>query len=359
MRSLRSASGLIVLLSIPFLISDARPDLFAQRYYAQVNLVSDVPGLAARTDPNLVNPWGISRSATSPFWVSDNGAGVATLYNGAGTPLSLVVTVPPPAGGSGPATPTGQVFNSTTGFEVASGKPAFFIFATEDGTISGWNPTVDPTHAILKVDRSSTAVYKGLALLGSNLYAANFKEGRIDVFDSNFNFVGSATDASVPTGYAPFDIAHVNGTLMVTFALQDSDKEDDVAGPGNGYVSIFNPAGGTFTRFASRGPLNSPWGLALAPADFGLFSGDLLVGNFGDGRISAFNASTGRFIAQLRGPDTNLITIPGLWALEFGNGAAAGPANVLFFTAGINDEQHGLFGALMVGARRDLRPGLF
>ena len=335
-------------------------------FYQQTNLVSDLPDLAAHTDPHLVNPWGMSRSSTSPFWVSDNGKGVTTLYNGSGQgfPLGspLVVTIPPPAGSTAPSTPTGQVFNefnvtSPSDFTVASGRPSLFIFATEDGTISGWNPFVPAflsTTAIRKVDNSATgAVYKGLAIgstaSGNFLYAANFHDGTIDVFDKNFapaSLAGSFSDPDIPDGFAPFNIQNLDGQLYVTYAKQDADKRDDVAGKGNGFVNVFDTEGNFIRRIASRHKLNSPWGLALAPGDFGRFSQNLLVGNFGNGRINAFDLSTDTFRGQLRDSKGKPITIDGLWALTFGNGQTAGPTNVLFFTAGIEEEQHGLFGSL-------------
>ncbi len=332
-------------------------------FYQQTNLVSDLSG-AKFQDPNLVNPWGLSHGPTTPWWVSDNGKGVSTLYDGNGTPVNplspgsppLVVTIPPPAGGT-TAAPTGNVFNGTSGFVVTEGSasgPSRFIFATEDGTISGWNPTVDQTHAILTVDNSaSEAIYKGLAI-GSNssgtfIYATNFHAGTIDVFDSNFapaTLSGSFTDPKIPIGYAPFGIQNISGNLYVTYALQDANKEDDVAGPAHGFVDVFDTSGNLIRRLISHGRLNSPWGLALAPADFGRFSNALLVGNFGNGRINAYNLNTGEFLGQLRDQSNTPITIDGLWALGFGNDAAAGKHNELFFTAGINDEANGLFGKI-------------
>ena len=331
--------------------------------YQQTNLVSDVPGLAMVTDPNLVNAWGMSFGPSTFIWVSDNATGVATLYTGSGTPQSLVVTIPPPEGGAGPSAPTGQLFNSGAGFEVSPGKPALFIFVTEDGTISGWNPTVDPVvpsaipsrHAVLKVDRSVRgAVYKGVALNDSSdhLYAANFRFGTVEVFDASWTLIDSVTDPNIPPGYAPFNIQNLGGALYVTFAKQDPDRADDVAGPGNGFVDILDPVTNTFTRLISgqpgNAPLNSPWGLAIAPStEFGEFSGALLVGNFGDGAIHAFDRDTGAFLGALRNAGGGPIKIDGLWALVFGRrGANNGPTNTLFFTAGPNDERHGLFGKL-------------
>jgi uncharacterized protein (TIGR03118 family) len=340
----------------------------AQGFYQQTNLVSDLPGVAAVTDPHLVNAWGMSHSSTSPWWISDNGTGVSTLYNGSGTPFPpgspLVVTIPPPLGSPAGtiAAPTGNVFNSTSSFAVTKNgvsRPAIFLFATEDGTISGWNPNVDPTNAILGVNQSASgAIYKGLAL-GSNssgdfLFATNFHNGTVDVFDTHFapaSLAGSFTDPSIPSGFAPFGIANLGGRLYVTYAKQDADKEDDVAGPANGFVDTFDTNGNLIQRLVTRGRLNSPWGLAFAPADFGQFSNDLLVGNFGDGRINVVDPSTGDFLGQLRDRDNRVITIDGLWGLAFGNGANAGPTNTLFFTAGIDDEAHGLFGSLRHEAR--------
>ena len=343
-----------------------------EKFYQQTNLVSDLPGRAAHTDTHLVNPWGMALADTGPFWVSDNGTGVATLYDGTGQPFlpppssPLVVTIP----GS---TPTGQVFNPQAFVSMSSdfivkdsvsGKsgPSFFIFATEDGTISGWNPFVPPppaggfsTKAIRVVDNSATgAVYKGLALgrtpAGNFLYAANFHAGNIDVFDKDFkpvSLAGSFSDPEIPAGFAPFNIQNLGNQLYVTYAKQDAAKHDDVAGEGNGFVNVFDTSGNFIQRIASRGKLNSPWGLALAPAGFGKFSHDLLIGNFGDGRINAFDLSTDTRRGQLRDLDGKPITIDGLWALTFGrDGQSNGPTNLLFFTAGIDKEQHGLFGSL-------------
>jgi len=322
--------------------------------FSQQNLVSDIPGLAAWTDPNLVNPWGVSFSPTSPFWVSDNGTGLATLYNSTGTPLSLVVTIPPPMGSTGTAAPDGQVFNPNP----ANFGGAHFIFATEDGTISSWQGS-NGTNAVLNVDNSgANSVFKGLALatIGSNsyLYATDFRNGTVDVFDTNFNKVtlgGSFTDPSLPAGYAPFNIESFGGKLYVTFAVQDAAKHDDVAGPGHGILDVFNTDGTFVQRLVSHGALNSPWGLAVAPAGFGPFSGDLLVGNFGDGTVNVFNPNTGAWIAQLDDSKGNPIVNQGLWAITFGNGVGAGSTQKLYFTAGIpgpngNVEDNGLFGVI-------------
>jgi uncharacterized protein (TIGR03118 family) len=328
--------------------------------FVQNNLVSDIPGLAKFVDPDLVNAWGMSSTPTSPIWVSDNGTGLATLYNGAGVKQSLIVTIAPPPGAPGPSTPTGQVFNAGTAgsaFNVVSGGKtgsSRFIFATEDGTISGWSPGVNPTNSIIAVDNSAgtaSAVYKGLAIGTSGgvtrLYAANFRSGAVEVYDQNFAPIGTITDPSLPSGYAPFNVQVLNGQLYVTFALQDGAKEDDVAGSGNGFVDRFNLDGTGLTRLVSNGPLNSPWGLAIAPSAFGSLGGDLLVGNFGDGTIDAFTLA-GSLAGALLDASGTPISIDGLWGLLPGNGGSGSSPNVLYFSAGPNDEADGLFGFLAV-----------
>jgi uncharacterized protein (TIGR03118 family) len=322
--------------------------------YSQTNLVSDVPGVAATTDPNLVNAWGIDFSATSPAWIADNGTGLSTLYTGAGGIVPLVVTIPPPTGSEGTSAPTGLVFNGSGDFVVTksgvSGS-SVFLFDTEDGTISGWNPTVDMHHAILAVDNSGAeAIYKGLAIgqaeNHSFIYATNFHSGWVEMYDSKFQWVKNFTDTNLPPGYAPFGIKNINNKLFVTFALQNEAKHDDVSGPGHGFVDVFDLNGNKLKRLVSHGALNSPWGLALAPANFGKFSGNLLVGNFGNGHISAYNIQTGAFLGQLRNTAGAELAIDGLWGLKFGNGGAAGPTNTLLFTAGPDHEAHGLFGSI-------------
>jgi uncharacterized protein (TIGR03118 family) len=311
------------------------------------NLISDLPGQADRVDTNLVNAWGLAFSATSPFWVADNHTGVSTLYNSTGGVQALVVTIPAPPGATSPASPTGVVFNGSTNF-VVTGGPARFIFATEDGTISGWNPATNI--AVLKVDNSGAgAIYKGLALASNQLYAANFHAGTIDVFDGAFSpmtLAGTFLDPNMPTNFAPFDVEAFNNKLYVTYAEQDADKEDDVPGVGKGFVDVFDLNGNLETRLISREPLNAPWGLAMAPLTFGPFPGALLVGNFGDGAINAFEPSTGAFLGTLSDAAGQPIRIDGLWAIKFGNGGQGGDPNVLYFTAGPGDEQHGLFGSL-------------
>jgi uncharacterized protein (TIGR03118 family) len=329
-------------------------------FYQQTNLVSNASGPAPRVDPLLVNPWGIARSATSPFWVANNGTGTSTLYNGSGQPFPLnqplAVTVPP-APGNTTGTPTGIVFNATSDFVVSDGThsgAAVFLWATEDGTIAGWNPNVNPTVAIQAADNSSQgAVYKGLATgtsaIGNVLYATNFFAGTIDVFDASLTQVtldGPFVDKHAAGGYGPFGIANIGGQIFVTYALQDEDRHDDVAGVGKGFVDVFDQDGHFIQRFAQSGRLNSPWGMTQAPDNFGQFSKALIVGNFGDGHILGFDLETRKFIGQLSDPRGKPLAIPGLWGLAFGNGANAGPTNRLFFNAGGADEQTGLFGFL-------------
>src|SRR5438128_4843112 len=331
----------------------------ASRFYQQRNLVSDGAAPADLLDTNLVNAWGLVSGPTTPWWISDNGKGRSTLYSvGSGT-IPLVVTVPGAMGQQ--SAPTGVVFNGGTGFVVNNGAgtgPARFIFASEDGTISGFRGVP----VVIAVDSSASgAVYKGIAIdnatAGTLLYATNFHAGTVDVFDDHFNPVhvtGAFIDHTLPAGYAPFGIQNIGGTIYVTYALQDADKHDDVPGEGHGFVDAFDTGGNLIRRVASKGELNSPWGLALAPPDFGSFGNDLLVGNFGNGRVHAFDPGSleGNGEFQHRGPLHSAggppIAIDGLWALGFGKGAANnGPTNTLFFTAGPVGEQHGLFGTLV------------
>jgi uncharacterized protein (TIGR03118 family) len=280
---------------------------------------------------------------------------MSTLYTSTGSIIPLVVTIAPPKNVEGPAAPTGIVFNGNGGFNVTAHDKtgaSVFIFATEDGTISGWSPSVDVTHSILGSDNHDKgAIYKGLAIGttadGAFIYATNFNSGWVEMYNSSFGWVKNFTDTDLPMGYAPFGIQNINGKLYVTFALQDADKHDDVAGPGHGFVDVFDLNGNKIKRLISHSELNSPWGLALAPANFGAFSGDLLVGNFGNGHINAYNIQTGAFLGRMLRPSGSSLEIPGLWGLAFGNGAAAGPTNTLLFTAGPNDESHGLFGTLV------------
>jgi len=319
--------------------------------YEQTNLVADLPDVALLQDTNLVNAWGISFSATSPFWISDNGSGLATLYavtydtNGTVqvAKQGLQVGIP------GDGTPTGQLFNSTTGFHTN-----VFIFASEDGTISGWRGALGTTAETLVA--RATAVYKGITLIttagGPMLLAANFREGTLDAYDTNLTLVAQYADTKAPMGYAPFNVQLLGGIVFVTFAKQDAVKHDDVAGAGHGLIDVFNPATGKFHRFAtgskaggSLREINSPWGLAISPTTFGKHADQLLVGNFGSGTIMAFDAD-GRFDGLLENRHEWPIVIDGLWGLAFGNGGKAGRPSTLYFTAGPNGENNGLFGAL-------------
>jgi uncharacterized protein (TIGR03118 family) len=346
--------------------------------YTQTNLVTDSPAAlasagfapAAHTDTHLKNPWGIAFGPTTPFWVANNATGTSTLYDGSGNPQTLVVTIPVANGGAGgsttPAPPTGIVFNgSPTDFLVAgAGTSAHFSFATEDGTIAAWN---SGSTAVLKHDNADFVtgpVYKGLAIgnngTGNFLYATNFRQGTIDVFDTNFNKVtlgaggfGTFSDPTtganaLPSNFAPFGIQNIGGQLYVTYAMQDAPKHDDVRGLGNGFVDVFDLSGHFVKRLVSHGTLDSPWGMAIAPSTFGAFAGDLLVGNFGDGHINAFNPNTGTFLGQLADASNVPVVIEGLWALTFGNNGQGGNVGTLYFTAGINEESDGLFGSLTV-----------
>lgn len=326
--------------------------------YKVTKLVSDQAGHALNLDPNLVNAWGLAAGPTTPWWVADNGTNLSTLYTGDGTTLSLVVRV----GGA----PTGEVFNGGSNFVVSHGGysgPATFLFSGEGGLIRGWNGSVPPssTKAFIGVDRSGEdAVYKGLALAstssGDFLYATDFHNGRVDMFDGDFNLVtppGAFVDPGIPGKYAPFGIQDIGGVLFVTYAKQDADKEDDVPGPGHGFVDMFDTSGAFLGRVATRGQLNSPWGLTIAPSDFGRFEGDLLVGNFGSGKINAYEREsdgTYTFAGRLKRLNRKVIRIDGLWALQFGNDSAAGSKDQLFFTAGPDDESHGLFGVIEAAA---------
>jgi len=339
--------------------------LFAQ-HYNRTDLTADVAATsptAAHLDPNLVNAWGISRSSGSPFWISDNGTGLSTLYAGDGTPRSLVVTIPTPDG-SGTAAPTGTVFNYSKSFEVATGMPAVFLFVTEDGTISGWNPGVDGTHAILKVNRSGKAIYKGCALAqtkdGVFLYATNFQSGRVEVFDGNFKLVRTRElefhgEDGRFRNYVPFNIQNVGGNLVVTFAHRAPGSKDEDHGAGVGLAGIFDTRLHLLTMLEHGPWFNAPWGVAMAPADFGPFSHRLLIGNFGDGSVNAFNAVSGEHVGTMLAPDGSTLTIDGLWAITFGSGSAnGGLPTELFFTAGPNDEGNGLFGKLTATSSEQL-----
>jgi len=348
------------------------PSVTNAQHYVQTNLVADLPGVAPVTDPNLVNPWGLTRSPNpttagkpgSPWWVSDNNSGFSTLYTGAGAIIPIngtgTVTIPPPKGSPAGtlATPTGIVYNgSPTDFLISPGGPAAaFIFVTEDGTISAW---AGGAAATLEVDNSDGgsprgAVYKGAttALVDGKvfLYVTNFRSGRVEVYDNTFKQVRISEelfdDDAIPHGFAPFNIQNVGGTLFVTYAKQNAAKHDDVAGDGSGFVELYQPSG-KHVGHLEHGPwLNSPWGVVWTPRDFGKFSNSILVGNFGSGKIVAYNGFTKEFIGFVQNPDNSVLAIDGLWSLTFGNGANAGPSTTLFFSAGPGGEMHGLFGTL-------------
>ncbi len=357
-------AGLAVSMTVP---ASASQD-HESRGFRQINLVSDQAGVAPLRDPDLVNAWGLSASPGtnaspgSPLWVSDNGKDKTTLYAGASaTTVSKFLAIDVSSG-----TPTGQVFNTdTTGFVIhdAAGHSgsAPFIFDTESGSIDGWNPAVGATGTgpstvtEVAVKNGANAVYKGLAIATASdghtyLYAANFRSGRVEAYDDTFTPVelpgGLFVDPRIPAGYAPFNVQELAGKLYVTYAKQDATLKDDVAGAGHGFVDVFTNNGAFVKRLVTRGVLNSPWGLALAPEGFGRFGGALLVGNFGNGHINAFNAGTGANEGQLRKPNGKPIAIDGLWGLRFGNGNAA-KTNQLLFSAGPDDESHGLLGKIV------------
>jgi uncharacterized protein (TIGR03118 family) len=327
-------------------------------FFRVTSLVSDQAGHALLTDPNLVNGWGISMSPTAgAFWVSDNGSDKVSLYSGdvGGSPLSIVPLVVSIPGGK----PTGQVFNSTSDFVIHSGifsGRALFIFASESGQITGWNPTVPLPPPSMQAQNGVTvpgAVFKGIALGNDGtrnlLYAADFANRQIRVFNGTFTETtvpGGFVDRRIPRNFAPFNIENLGGKLYVTYAKKEPGGTDDVHGPGNGFVDVFDTSGHLLRRLASRGTLDSPWGLALSPAGLGKASNKLLVGNFGDGRINVFNPNSGRFLGQLANRAGRPLKIDGLWGLTFGNGVTAGQSNVLYFAAGPNGEAHGLFGSL-------------
>jgi uncharacterized protein (TIGR03118 family) len=318
-------------------------------------LVSDSSAVnAPLADASLLNGWGLSATATSPWWSANNKANNSTLYTGVGSKNATVVAVP---GG-----PTGTVANpSTTDFAVSAAGvtgASRFLFDTLGGQILGWTPTVNATNAVVAVDNSAGgAVYTGLATSNDRLYAADFHNARVDAFDASFNRLSLGfSDPKLPRGWAPFGIQALNGNIFVTYARQGTKAAAPVPGGGQGYVDEFTPDGKLVARVASAGsskaPLNAPWGLAMAPANFGAYSGDLLVGNFGNGRISAYlQQPTGKWVykGQIRSASGAPVVLDGLWAIAFGNGAAAGPSNNLYFAAGPAGQTHGLFGFIAVG----------
>jgi uncharacterized protein (TIGR03118 family) len=369
------------------------PNRTPAQHYTQKNLISDIPGMAAHTDPNLKNAWGLTRSPSgSPWWIANNNSGTSTLEDGSGNPINIFVeanastsnfVVVPPPGFAAPgtqSTPTGIVFNgSPTDFLLnkgkPAGKPAIFLFATEDGTISGWNPAVNllpggnppSPNAVLEVDNSdngspNSAVYKGMTsgeIEGQRfLYVTNFRSARVEVYDTNFRRVHLGEDAfdddSIPSGFAPFNIQNIGGSIFVTYAKQDAARHDPVGGDGLGFVDIFSTTGKFEGRLEHGDWFNAPWGVVWTPRDFGEFSNTILVGNFRSGWIAAFNGFTKKFIGFVRNPDNSLVFIDGLWSLTFGNNGVAGSSTTLWFTAGPNNETDGLFGTLTpIAAEQD------
>jgi uncharacterized protein (TIGR03118 family) len=365
------------------------PLCFAQEYI-QTNLVSNVPVTPAAvvTDPNLQNAWGLVHGPGTPWWISNNASGTSTLYNTSGlnplnpsvqsptpelSPVTIValnapggmpgngVKIPNAPSQPAPGSPTSAIFNgAATDFLLAAGAPAVFIFVTEDGTVQGWNPSVNATTAIIKVDNSQLpnknkgAVYKGATIAEINgkefLLAANFRSGRIDVFNSNFQQVRISEelfdDDEIPADFAPFNVQGIGPNIYVTYAKQDAAKHDPVGGAGLGYVAIFSPDGRKLAHLQHGDWFNAPWGIVLTPSDFGEFSHTILVGNFRGGTIAAFNPLTGKFIGNMLDSGGAIVNIDGLWALVFGNGGASGPGSTLFFTAGPDNETNGLFGTL-------------
>jgi uncharacterized protein (TIGR03118 family) len=344
----------------------------------QTNLVSDDTQFtpAQVQDPNLVNPWGLAASATGEWWLANEGTGTSTLYNTSTSPVtpdSLVVAIPPGSTASAQGTPTGTVYNSSgKGFDVsANGKTgsSVFLYDTADGTISGWSPSVSSTNAIIGVTNPG-AIFTGLAIAtdpgaGTLLYAADFAKGTIDVYNQNFQSVtdlrGNFTDRQIPAGFSPFNIQAIDNRLYVEYAPV-ADVLAGTAAPGEGAVDVFSADGQLEERLVRLGntDINQPWAIAMAPSNFGSFSNDLLVGNFGDGTISAFNPVSRRFVGRLKNADGQPIAITHLWGLAFGNGGAAGPTNTLYFTAGLtshlapsNAPFHGLFGSLQVATGSD------
>jgi uncharacterized protein (TIGR03118 family) len=350
------------------------PTLTFAQHYTQTNLVSNISGNASVTDPNLQNAWGLVASPTSPWWVSNNAGGTSTLYDATGLTLSPpsvppvaivpingngIVTIPSAPSQNGiPGSPTSVMFNGNPAdFHLPNGNRARFIFVTEDGTVQGWaggpNATIVADNSA-KPSAAEGAVYKGATIVEIDgkeyILAANFRSGRVDVFDSAFNQVRRSEAAfeneSIPEGFAPFNIQGIGPNIYITYAQQDAAKHDPVGGEGLGFVDVFTSKGRLLQRLQHGSWFNAPWGIVLAPADFGEFSHTVLVGNFRGGTIAAFNPITGRFIGNVLNPDGSVVNIDGLWALEFGNGSGAGPAQTLFFTAGPDNEKDGLFGTL-------------
>ena len=325
----------------------------AAQLFTVSNLGSDIPDVGTQpTDSDLVNPWGFVSNSLGPWWVADNGTGKLTLYDGNGTKQGLIVNVPQWDSSPG-GNPTGQIFNGTQDFKLPDNSPAAFIVSTEDGTIQGWNGG-EGTTTVIVVNNWPNAVYKGLALGSANganyIYAANFHAGTVDVFDGTFqphSFGQSAfLDPNLPSGYAPFNVANISGNIVVTYALQDDQKHDDVRGIGHGYVDVYDSQGTLLQRLPHVYALNSPWAMVVAPSAWNQLSGKLLVGQFGSGGIAAFDLSNNLFLGVLQDDQGLPIRINGLWGLGFGNGGSSGPKTTLYFAAGYFDEAHGLFGTI-------------
>ena len=351
-----AVAGLAGLISLSAVAASTNPG------YRTNNLVSDIKGIG-RFDARVVNPWGVAIDTTRIF-IAENGTGLITIHSLAGIPARTAIHVPAPEGDTNLAAPTGLSLNGTSGFIITNGNKharAQVLFVTEDGTIGGWHPNVSSTNAIIMVNNfagGAGAVYKSLAVCstaissnGPSLYAANFRANAIEQYNTNFQLVASFTDPTLPSGFAPFGIKIIQKKLFVTYALQlGPDNKDDSPGPGNGVIDIFNLDGTLVRSFAASGPLNSPWGLALAPTHFGTFSGNLLVGNFGDGTINAYNLITGESLGPLTDSVGNPLVIPGLWSLSFGHEPTDVrfdfEATSLLFTAGINNEADGLVGTI-------------
>ena len=382
---------------------DQRCLLDAGLGYVQTGLASSVPGLTAHTIPDLINPWGFAETPDGQFRVSANGTGESLLLNAQGKDLGKTVIIPtPPGSSSSTSAPNGSVLNTTSDFVISHdgrSAPAEFLFSTEDGTIAGWNPNVDPNHAFIVADPPNHAVFKLLAMASVNganqLYATDFHNGVVDVFDKNFALVNQFTDPNLPPGYAPFgvkalDNVTINGTtrdqvLFVTFAKQDipSNAHDDAEGVGHGFIDVFDTSGHFLERFATGSDpvlghpedgldaLNSPIGMTVAPSQFGEFSNALLVGNFGDSHVSAFDLNTGKFLGQLSDSHGNALVLndghpnpsdpsntKGLWGIGFGNGEDGAATDTLFFAAGIEGENAGLFGKVTAVQDDRVFPGL-
>lgn len=341
-----AALAVAVTLALPAFADDGR--------YAVTKLVADLPGVAGKMDSNVVNGWGIAMLATSPIWVSNNGTGTSTLYNGAGIAISppSPVTIPA-ASDAGQGVPTGMTSNPSANDFLMDGPgsaAARFLWATEDGGIAAW---AGGAAATIKFVAQDGASYKGIALAGDGehfrLYAADFHNGKIDVLDNTFqptSVPGGFVDRNIPAGFAPFNIMNLQGNLYVSFAKQQPGSDDEAHGVGLGFVDVFDADGFLLARAATRGKLNAPWGMAIAPAGFGAFSNHLLVGNFGDGRINAYDLKNFTPAGQLRGSNGHVLVIDGLWGIAFGNGFQQQPTDTLFFAAGPDDENHGLYGRI-------------